>query len=249
MTFESSLSKVKQIPNADQLIVFGYIHEMESILHKLNDASAYYNIPDLVTLAVLCYYYHFIHFKDHGKKINISGHNDNIATMAFNHVSANTAYIGNAINSLNNKVITCKIELRSPYSFSKSLSHLFTTLFGITSADNALNKAFLYDWNQWTYCMESNAGTCYINSMNGADKMWTTPKQCPELSCEDGDTLRLVWNIPKGIISFSRNDEDMVVCFDNIARKQDVEYTFVVAMYDKGQSVEILEYTEQILTD
>ena len=60
MVVESRLNLVKDIPNEHYLIVFGFVHDMEKRLHESNDSS-YYNMPDLVTLRILCFYYTEMH--------------------------------------------------------------------------------------------------------------------------------------------------------------------------------------------
>ena len=110
MSFESRLEKAKQIPNKYWMIVYGFVHEMEDTLHSINE-SAYYNIPDLVTLAILCFYYDMVGFVKYGKSMTISGENKRIATKTEGEYNFNLAYIGYWINSMTDKIVTCKIRL------------------------------------------------------------------------------------------------------------------------------------------
>ena len=81
MSLELGMEKVKRIPDKFKMIVSGYMHEMESILHSSND-SAYYNIPDLVVLTVLCFYYNIMQFTKWSDSITISGKDNNIAILS-----------------------------------------------------------------------------------------------------------------------------------------------------------------------
>ena len=144
MSFECQLAKVKQIPIIRSCVVFGYVRNMEL---EFDNDSAYYNIPDLVTLCILCYYYQFAYFMKYGPLIAISNGNDeenNVATMTKYQCDANSAYYGDWIQSMDDKVIKCKLQVNVTEADDHYHS-MIMFLLGITSNDESVDEGFLYD--------------------------------------------------------------------------------------------------------
>lgn len=232
MSFESRMERVKSVPNKYRLTVFGFVREMESVFYKINN-SAYYNIPDLVSLTILCFYYNFIQFTTWGDGVAVSGEENNILTLGF---SANrSALIGDPINSMDDKVIRCKIKLTK--------LHSYMLFFGICSdADNLnLNSWFYLIKAPYLYCIQ-NSGHRFKN-----DKDKNIQRVCDSyygVSCYGPSAeLTLILDLEQSTISFERDGESAGICYDDVVRKEGLSYRIGVGIYE-GESMEILDYSE-----
>ena len=145
------LKKLKRIKYAERRVI-----HLEFMTSKVTEIykeskpevynSSYYNIPDLVTSTILCFYYNVFGFVKWGKDIKISGEGNNIATK-IGSAGLHSAYMDDWIDSMNDKVINCKLKLNRP----KNESYWsYTILFGITSNDTEIDNVFFND--STAYC-------------------------------------------------------------------------------------------------
>ena len=235
MSFESRMQTVKEIPSKYQKVVCAFMHEMQVKLHAIND-SAYYNIPDLIRLIVLCYYYWAIQFTKLGIGVTISGETNNILTKPDSTLESShdrSAFIADPINSMDDKIIKCKIKITDNGYWS------YILFFGICSdLDCDLNGTFYNNNNQYCYFIQ-NSGHRWKTDMDKG-----IVRKCTDYDgvwCDDGDTLTLILDLPNSTISFDKNDKSAGICYNDIVRKKDVQYSLVVCVYG-NEAIEILDY-------
>ena len=202
------MRKVREMPDKERMIVFGFIHEMESILHSNNDNEVI--IPDLVAMIILCFYYNVARFNKWGDAIIISGQDDNILTCSSVEDSYSTgiasAFIENPIDSMDDKIVKCSIK-RACKNFGSWYNGLLRT-FGICSdIDCDLNDDF--DCNGWQFAYYIQPDTAGSKWKIDADQDIDGDIHSYEgirLMDEDSDcvTFTLILDLPNTSISFDR---------------------------------------------
>ena len=233
MSLKSSLEKVRLIPNEDQSLVFGFIHEMESISHS--DADSSYYIPDGIIFIVLCFYYDFARFTKWGDGISISGAFNNILNFSTEHDTMSTAFIGDPIDSMDDKLIKCKIKMTSSNWFR---------IFGICSdIDCDLNNDFDANGQQFAYYVEPDGIKWKIDKDQEIDGQTWDYKGSEINNSSNTAIMTLILDLPNTTISFEQNGKSAEVCFDDVVRKEGVKYGIAVTVRT-DTCIEILDYVE-----
>ena len=239
MSFEERLENIKKIPNKYWCIVYGFVHETETALHQINDIqNPYYNIPDLVTMVVLCFYYNAFGFVKYGQDIKISGEDNRIATK-IGEDGFSSAYIGDWTNSTDQRVIKCKLKLDQ---LKNEKLWSCTILLGIASNDELTEEAFITKSTKYTYAI-ANAGI-WVNNPDKNKSMDFSLRLEARLIA--GGTATLILDLPKGELRFVSNDgKEVTVC--KIVRRDDLRYKIAISLFRPGEFIEIVKYQERLV--
>lgn len=204
-------ARVKEIPDKYKLTVSGFIRRMQSYLHSMND-NAFYNIPDLVILAILCFYYKRVGFTNWSRRLEISGEYNHILNNSSDGKAA-SAFIGYAINSLDNVVIKCKIKITSNGHWSWSV------IFGICSDDDHnMNKCLNSNKSRYSYCIQNSGYTDRTDIHKYPVRNRGRWKQIQ--TWKSGDTLTFILNLPKATIDVEKNDGYIGYAFHDVVRRR-----------------------------
>lgn len=230
---------MKSVPDKYKLIVYGYVHRMEAMLDSINEALT---ISDLVTLTIVCYYYNFIQFTKWGDGITISGEEQNILRLDDSILSAGSAFIGDPIYSMQETIIKCKIKISETTYWS------YMVFFGICYGEvYDLNTVFWEDKNRFSYSIQ-NSGHRFKTDLDESPDNKGICTDYDGITCNSGDTLTLILDLPKSTLSFEKNGISVGVCYDDIVRKDNVHYRMAVGVYAK-ETIEIIDYSESDVND
>ena len=242
MSLGACILQAKQIPNKYQRIVFGFVHQMESITHSFTD-SAYCDIPDEIIFIVLCFYYDYASFTKWGQGISISG--------TFNHIlhfptepgvyEMATAYIGNPLDSMDDKIIKCKIKLASDNT--EILLNWFR-IFGICSDLHwDLNEDFDVNGQQFAYYVQPTGVKWKIDMDKEIDGQTWEYKGSKLNEASNSAIITLILDLPNTTLSFEQDGKSAEVCFEDVVRKEGVKYGIAVTVKE-DICIEILSYSE-----
>ena len=142
---------------------------------------------------------------------------------------------------MQDKIVRCKIKLIKDGSWS------YEFIFGICSdIDCDLDLEFDYSNNQYAHYIQHNGHRYHIDIDKGIDTE-SKPYQGIEFKQDESiNTIILILDLSNATLSFEKNDKSASVCYDNIVRKEGIQYGIALTICGT-ETLEILEYSEERL--
>ena len=241
-TMPFSLEAIKSIDQRTQDIANGFIRASQSLI--INDNHPYYNIPSLVFVITVLYYYNPEYFTIHGQFIKLNKDKDTVTlTNEYSFISG-TAY-GNVI-----------IDKRSKGSHIWTFSVVKPDCSGqgeMTIGIDSSRKKFADDCMYVSHRKEY-AYYGYVSFNDGDDactaiRTYNAKLDHKHYECEYGviysDTeseVKMELNMRNRTLKYYVNDTDQGIAFDNICFQNDEQYTMVVCLAYEVMSVQLTNY-------
>eukprot|EP01084_Bolivina_argentea_P061363 112134_1 len=206
-----SFTNLNNIDHKEQLIVFGYIHQAQTVLHS---DSPIHIIPSLVTHVVL-YYYHipecFEHFASGLQCISMS--DDRMIFSKTKESILLTFYGSSVISSQSKSIHEWKFEI---------IDCRENICIGIDEA--------IYKFKDSDFAGQSK--TANYAYYSGGAKYWNCYLEYTPYgqSFRAGDIVTMILNLNEGCLIFAVNNEDQGVCFDNIIIGDRLSYCMAVSV-------------------
>ena len=220
----ASLQDIKHANLRDKNLIFGYIRSVEFEL-ELD------NIPPLISHLILLFYYVSECFDRATKeKFKISEDKltvTNISSDGWDH----TIYCRKAIDSMSDLIYKWTFEMNGTYDSWCCAG------FGIIANDNCVDFDFCDDKSKPIYAIYGPKGDKIShNSRITSDKN--------PLIFEGGDCINIILDLQKRTMSFSVNDEDLILGWQDIEKSQDITYKMVVQL-NVVASISIVDFSIQ----
>ena len=208
----------------EQLLVFGFIRNCQSLLPNLI-------IPSPLYLIFFDYYYISDLFGKHSPCIEVSG--DGNDTIKANTSDRCCAYGYQWIDSISNKLIKYEVRINRCDPFDSA------TMIGITTDDSNINCAFRQTTEKQIFYAFDNDG----------DKYWHDAVSYRSYgdTFEQGDVVRMELNLSTGTIIYYINDESQGIAFKDIEKGDDIKYKLAVELYNDEDSCTIISHSEECL--
>ena len=230
--------------NADQEakdVINGFIRNAQSMLEIENEDNPYYNIPSLVFVITMLYYYNPEYFTVHGDYILLNG-DGNVASASFD-IPRNTVY--------GNVFITkfCKGKYIWTFNIVKSNKNVIIAI-GIDSS----NKKFANS----TFNSFDNASAYY------AYQCWAEGTDDPARRVHNGRVDDMQCNVAYGAVFSDKacqikmeldmdhkrlkyyvDGKDQGIAFCNICFKNDEKYSMCISM-DETMCIKLSDYQHVI---
>ena len=223
--------------NADQRtkdIINGFIRNVECMLAIVNEDNAYYNIPSLVFMITMLYYYNPEYFTIHGQQITVN-EDKNIAVALLEDVQ-NTVYghlaIGRSSKGKHiwifdiikpNKDVLIAIGIDSS---SKS--------FPDSSINSMDNESSYYAYQCWAGLPAKRGRARKVqNTRCGVSYGVVFSNKASQIKME--------LNMDNKTLKYYIDGEDQGTAFDNICFKNDEKYSMSISM-DEEMCIKLSDY-------
>ena len=231
---------IKKVDQRTKSIINGFMKEAQSLL-PFQDNS-YYNIPDLVFMITILYYFNPEYFSVHGRNMELNENKDIMGS----HGGRNTVY--------GNIVITKKDRGKFIWTFKliEPKENVIMTI-GIDSS----NKAFV---NDRFYCSgyghvfygyqsysEFDTGSLMMRSSEVEKQSWKDTDQGYEYGVIYSDTesqVKMELNMDDKTLKYYVNGKDQGIAFQNICFENDEKYSMCISL-DEPMSVRLLDFKHE----
>ena len=217
-------SKIKQIKQSEKDVVYGYIRNAENDYKLITN-----NIPELIFFICLMYYYELDIFETYSEKLQISGsRNSIIEKIKYDKYNKWATWKCSAYGTL-------WIPSNTNQTFIWTVKYIkgaSTTNIGI------VNNNHHFDINE-----NFNKKKSYVFVLNGQVYIDQTyrPSFVTDLRCKIGDKLKFIVDFETSTIKIDKNDgEKTKTIINDIKKSPHIKYKFAVAMFTKGNCIEIL---------
>eukprot|EP01084_Bolivina_argentea_P316501 548655_1 len=253
----STLQKLKNVDKITHEIVFGYVHQIESLLQNHNIV-----IPSGIINLCLLYYWIMEEFDDslHGEHITISNQNRNIIKCKLQWKTAFGTFIIDS-NKYPNSNITWTLKMKSDHNgaFSIGIVEIHktnndsNTLNGnvflpdvLTHDTNILPFSIMLTNDEYEYKFYGLYVDFHYSILDTHDDLSVTDA-CEELNnealvlCPEQDnTLIMELNCKDKTIEYHMNDTKLGIAFTNVDFS--CQYKFAVSMYSETKKLEIIDF-------
>ena len=221
-------------------IVNGFIKNSQVLLP--NEENAYYNIPSLVFMMTLLYYYNPEYFTKHGRDISLN-ETKNIA-----HLEKSAGYS----TVYGNITITKKDQGKHIWTFniSEPNKQVIMTIGIDSSAKRFLNADFNTIENECAFygyqCYGEDSSDPNIKIQGYLaynDDIDTNRYSWRYGTCYSAEVsiVKMVIDMDDKTIRYFVNDEDQSIAFKDICFDKDEEYTMCVSM-DETVTIQLIDY-------
>ena len=211
--------------------VFGHIRSLQQEYFG-NESNPYYTIPALVIYLCLSYFHCIDCFDDTkcSENVEISGDNNDTITQIKAHetvpfnsrvLSVTTCYCKNWINSMESKIIKWKFKINKLHKYNK----IYIT------KDDKNKKMMDISRGYWSY---SGSG---MIEMNGR---WSGSAY----GYEQDDEVEIILDLIKHKLMYEINGKYRDTISDNMPRDTNTKYKLAIDLYNVGDSVTLIGYSE-----
>ena len=217
---EPDLQTVKECDKKTQYLIFGFVHKSQSLLPTDNP---FWIITDLIVYTIMAFYANVERFKYASDDWQLT--NDGLCTKKMKNTDGRTCYGRKIISSDDKQIHEWRINILSAKNND--------VIIGIDEAS--------YKWKDSLFYNQPSTKSCCIYGYNGniCDQTYNWERYNQD-KFGTGDTILMILNMTKKILSFGINDKSATKAFDVVP--SDIGYCLAVSMWYKDDSVEILSY-------
>lgn len=217
------ISSIKnQVDEATMALMKGYIRKTEQEVEKI--------IPPIIVYTCIMFYWMKEFFKIHGDTVTLS--DDRLAvTLSSDTSNLKNACFGAQLITSIDKVRhkwTLQIKQWAPYG-----------LIGVSDKTRT-DTAFIWDKEAHYYGLGIKMQRTMRKNEDGTMNL-KHPVQFPDIDSQ----FTLILDLNRQQILLGGNEQDVTVYFDNIACREDIHYRLAVSFGNKGDGIEIINYTAE----